>query len=141
MQSGDLSNAPTYRYWVTAEVCFHKDESEDAEKRGWFSNVFRKKVLLTPDMRVLSHLWRWSTRLGVRLELVFYGELAEDAVPMWDLLEKSAANPFSDWHAMESPKAVQKMLPFRPDLQGVIDLPERSAMYGGRGRRMEDLGY
>ena len=140
MQNGDLSNAPTYRYWVASEVCFHKDESESTEKKGWFSNVFRQKVLLTPDMRVLSHLWRWSGSLGVRLELIFYGELAADAVDMWDLLEKSAANPFNDWHVMESPLTVQKMLPFRPDLMGIIDIPERSAMYGGKGLRMEQLG-
>lgn len=139
MKGGDLSNAPTYRYWVTAEVCFHKDESESSEKKGWFSNVFRQKVLLTPDLRVLSHLWRWSSRLGVRLELVFMGELAQDAIDMWDLLEKSAANPFNDWVAMESPQDIQKTLPFRPDIAGIIDLPERSAYYGGRGLRLENL--
>lgn len=139
MQGGDLSAAPTYRYWVAAEVCFVKDESESTEKTGWFSKMFSQRVMLVPDMRVLSTLWRWSNRLGVRLELVFFSELAADAVMMWDLLEKSAANPFNDWLAMESPKNVQTMLPFRPDVAGVIDIPERSAFYGGRGLRMEQI--
>ena len=140
MQGGDLSAQPTYRYWVAAELCFIKDESSSQEKKGWFSQLFRERVMLVPDLRVLSHLWRWSNKLGVRLELIFFGDLAADAVSMWDLLEKSAANPFNDWHAMEGPTDVQKILPFRPDIAGVIDLPERSAFYGGRGLRLEQLG-
>ena len=140
MQGGDLSAAPTYRYWVGAELCFVKDESETKEKTGWFSQMFRQRVMLVPDLAVLSHLWRWSSRLGVRLEIVFFGELAADAVVMWDLLEKASANPFSDWIVMESPTDVQKALPFRPDIAGVIDLPERSAFYGGKGLRMEHIG-
>lgn len=139
MKNGDLSNAPTYRYWVAAEVVFVKDEHSEEHKSGWFSKMIRQKVAWTPDLRVLSHLWRWSGALGARIELVFYGDMASDAVFLWDLLEKTAANPFNDWHVMESPTDVQKMLPFRPDLMGIIDLPERSAFYGGKGLRMENL--
>jgi len=139
MQSGDLSNAPTFRYYVTAEVVFHKAEKSEESKTGWFSRMLNRKVAWTPNLRVLSHLWRWSSNIGARLELVFYGDLAEDAEFLWELLEKSAANPFSDWHEFESPRQVQSILPYRPDLMGVIDLPERSAMYGGRGLRLEDI--
>lgn len=139
MQGGDLSSAPTYRFWVAAEVVFHKDESSETKKTGWFSSLLSTKVMWVPDLRVLSHLWRWSSSLGVRLELIFIGDLAADAVAMWDLLDHSGANPFNDWHVMESPKAIQEVLPFRPDIAGVIDMPERSAFYGGRGRRLEQL--
>jgi hypothetical protein len=139
MQGNDLAASQTYRYYVAAEVVFRRAE-ETEQKKSWFSSMLRQKVSWTPDLRVLSHLWRWSSNLGARLELVFYGDLADDAVFLWDLLESSAANPFNDWHAFESPRAVQDMLPFRPDLMGVIDLPERSAFYGGRGLRLENLG-
>lgn len=138
MQGGDLSAAPTYRYWVTAEVVFHKAE-ESTETKHWFSKMLRQKVSWTPDLRVMNQLWRWSSNLGCRMELVFYGDLADDAVFLWDLLEHSASNPFNDWHAIESPKSVQDTLAFRPDLVGIIDVPERRLMYGGRGLTMENL--
>ena len=138
MQDGDLSNKPAFRYYVTAEVVFRKAE-ESEEKKTWFSKMLRQKVSWTPDLRVTSHLWRWSQNLGARLELVFYGELADDAQFLWDLLEASASNPFNDWHVMESPKDVQNMLPYRPDLMGVIDIPQRMLVYGGRGLTMESL--
>jgi len=139
VSGGDLGNAPTYRYYVAAELVFVKDERSEEPRTGWFSRMLRQKVMWTPDLRVLSHLWRWSSNLGVRLELVFYGDLAEDAVYLWNMLDKSAANPFTDWHAFEAPYKVQKILPYRPDLMGVIDLPERSAVYGGRGLCLENL--
>jgi hypothetical protein len=138
MQGNDLANSQTYRYYVTAEVVFRRAEENEQTKR-WFSTMLRQKVSWTPDLRVVSHLWRWSSNLGCRLELVFYGDLASDANFLWDLLEKSASNPFNDWHAFESPKAVQDILPFRPDLMGIIDINERSAFYGSRGLRMDNL--
>ena len=140
MQGNDLANSQTYRYYVAAELVFRRAEESETTKKGWFSSMMRQKVSWTPDLMVTSMLWRWSSNLGARLELVFYGDLAEDAVFLWDLLEKSSANPFTDWHVFESPRVVRDSLPFRPDLMGIIDLPERSAMYGGRGLRLENLG-
>lgn len=138
MQGGDLSNAVTPRYWVVADTVFTHDTNVSTRKHWWSSHTTTKHVWM-PDMGVLSHLWRWSSSLGVRLELVFIGDLASDAVHLWDMLEKSAANPFSDWHIFESTHGITKALPYRPDLKGVIDIPQRSSYYGGKGLQLENM--
>jgi hypothetical protein len=139
VKDNDLSADPTKRYWVMAEVVFLSDERTETKKTGWFSSKTTSKVTLIPDLRVLSLLWRWSGSLGVRLELVFIGDLAMDAPAMWDALERSSANPFNDWHAMETLNRVISDLPYRPDLLGIIDIPSRSAAYGGRGLTLANI--
>jgi hypothetical protein len=77
--------------------------------------------------------------MGVRLELVFLGDLVLDAPELWDLLEAGAANAFNDWHCFERVDQVVAALPYRPDLLGVIDVPSRAAVYGGRGMTVGSL--
>lgn len=134
MQGNDLSNEPTRRYWVLSEVVLLEQEIE-SEKR-WFRT--KTRVLQIPDPAALSELWRFSVAHGVRMELVFAGEAASDAVPVWDALDKMS-NPFSDWLGFESISAVAKAIPYRPDLMGVIDVPGRSAVYGGKGLTLGSL--
>jgi hypothetical protein len=139
VKGGDLDNAPTLRYFVTAEVVFRKVEQDETKKQGWLRTMFSKRVVWVPDLGVLSWLWRWSSAQGVRLELVFAGEMVQDAVVLWKMLEEGAANPFADMQLFEDADAVAALIPYRPDLLGVIDLPDRSARYGGRGMTMEML--
>ena len=139
MQDGDLSNDLTRRYFVVADVVFFRDSTASTHRSGWFTRTAYQRDLWAPDLRVLSMLWQWSNTLGVRLELVFYTDRPSDAGGMWALLEKSAANPFMDWHTFTSPDEVQDLLPYRPDVLGVIDLPQRILMYGGRGLQLENL--
>jgi hypothetical protein len=139
MKGNDLSAEPTRRYWVMAEVVFLREETTDTKKTGWFSTKTTSRVTMVPDLRVLSLLWRWSGSLGVRLEIIFAGDLAVDATSMWETLERSAANPFSDWNVAENLTWILNTLPYRPDLMGIIDVPERSAMYGGRGLTIANI--
>lgn len=136
MKDNDLSAAPTHRYWVLSDLIFTKVESSEVKKSGWFRKTETITVTRAPDLRVLSELWRWSSRYGVRLELIFVGE--DDAAGLWDSLLK-AANPFSDYIEFERINDVVGLMDYRPDLLGVIDVPERSAFYGGRGLTMQEL--
>lgn len=136
MKDNDLSAAPTPRFWVMSDLVFTKVESSEVKKAGWFRKTETITVTRAPDLRVMSELWRWSSRLGVRLELIFVGE--SDASGLWDSLLK-AANPFSDYIEFETINEVVSLLNYRPDLLGVIDVPDRSAFYGGRGLTMQEL--
>ena len=139
MKDGDLSAAPTARYFVVADVVLRRSVDHSSARTGLFSRTTTERVVLVPDLAVLSTLWRWSSAVGARLELVFYGTRTTDAGTTWDLLERSAANPFSDWHVFDSPQEVQDLLPYRPDLLGIVDVPQRTAVYGGRGLTVENL--
>ena len=140
MRGNDLDNSPVRRYYVTSEVAFRKVEEEEKPKKGrWLRTMFTHRVVWMPDLQSLSKLWRWSSSYGARLELVFIGDMARDATILWAMLEHGAANPFSDMQVFEDAEAISKMLPYRPDLMGVIDTSARSAMFGGRGMTMEML--
>lgn len=134
MKGNDLSNSPTYRYWVVSDVVLDV-EVEERPKPWWKFGKNSTEVNRTvPNLAVLSKLWKWSSNVGVRLELVFVEEFqAVHAVETWDLLEKTSSNPFSDWMAFETYSDMSGVLPFRPDLLGIIDIPNRVGIYGGRG--------
>jgi hypothetical protein len=139
MQGNDLDNRPTHRYWVLADSVLIKDEHDETSKRGWFKTMFSHRVVYTPDAAALSSLWRFSQSTGARLELVFVGDLAKDATYLWDSIDKHAANPFNDWHVFESIDKVVQQVPYRPDILGYIDMPSRSAYYGGKGLTLLEL--
>ena len=141
MKGNDISNEPAYRYWVMAEVCFDRDEQTEEEKRGWFKTMFSHRVIWTPDPAAMSELWRFAHEYGVRLDLVFVADMAKDATYLWDSLEKAtvAANPFSDYHVMESVDKIAKQLPYRPDILGYIDQPSRFMAFGGKGMTVRSL--
>lgn len=138
MMGNDLSNSPTPRYWVLSEAVFTTHEVK-TEKKRFFRPSVVTEVLTVPDRAVLSKLWRWSSTSGVRVELVFVGRDATSAPELWDVLEKEASNPFNDWLAMENYSEILSAIPYRPDLLGVVDIPKRSALYGGRGLTVADL--
>jgi hypothetical protein len=139
MKNGDLSNSLTHRYWVMSDVVFISEETTVTKKSGWFGKDTSTKTATVPDMAVLSLLWRFSDRLGVRMELIFLGDHAVGAPELWALLERSAANPFTDWHAVEGTSQIIRDIPFRPDLMGIIASPIDSARFGGRGLTIASL--
>jgi hypothetical protein len=124
-----------------AEVVFERKESVEVHQEGRWRKKEVEHTVITwiPDLRAMSELWRFSDRMGVRLELVFIGELVLDAPELWDLLETSSACPFNDWHAFEHHGQVASVLPYRPDVLGVIDIPSNTAIYGGRGLTIASL--
>ena len=134
MQDNDLSSAPTRRIWVTSDVVLIT-RTEEVEERKMFRTTTKTVTNTVPDLGVLSQLWRWSSRLGIRLELCFVD--VRGVIGIWDMLERGAANPFTDWHNMDARSEITETLPYRPDVVGVIDVPEFGGMYGGRGLLME----
>lgn len=138
MKDNDLSDAPTRRYWVTSDVVFVATEITEEKKTGWFRSLRTERVTYTPNLGILNMLWQWSSKAGVRMELVFFGDLVADAPGLWDTLD-GVVNPFSDYLVFGRINDVVNMLPYRSDLMGVIDIPERSAYYGGKGLTIASL--
>ena len=140
MRGNDLSNEPTRRYWVVVDAVLVADTSVEEKKTRWWkrgqTTGYSRRMM--PDLAVLSKLWRWSASQGVRLELLFV-ENTGDASAVWDMLEKGAANPFSDWLPYESFGKIAHDIAYRPDLLGIIDIPERCAIYGGKGLTVNEV--
>lgn len=134
MQGNDLSAAPTRRIWVTAPVVLI-DGTEEVEEKHWFRTTTRERRLVGPNLAVLSRLWQWSEGLGLRLELVFFREAQADTI--WLVLERGSANPFADYLTYYDRVNAAHELAFRPDVVGVIDLPEYTSAWGKRGLGIE----
>ena len=134
VQGNDLDNSLPQRIFVVSEVVFHQ-ERVDQKTRLRRS---KRKTLHVADGAVLSKLWRYSSDSGCRLELVFIGREAQDAVGLWDELDRGL-NPFVGWSVFETVSMLASALPYRPDLIAVVDIPVRTAVYGGKGVRLEDL--
>ena len=139
MKGNDLANSITPRYYVMAEVVFRRVEKAEQPRKGWLRTMFTKRIYFLPDLTVLSRLWRWSAQAGVRLELVFAGDLVPEAPELWRLLDEGSANPFSDYQLFETVDSISAHLAYRPDLLGVIDAPDRAVAFGGRGLTLEML--
>lgn len=138
MQGNDLDNSPTRRFWILADAVLRTEHREVQEKR-FLRTVTRERDVTVPDLAALNKLWRYSAEFGVRLELVFIGPQAQDAVGTWDMLEKGAANPFSDWLAFETHTQLVEQIPYRSDVLGIVDVPTHSLYYGGKGMTMEAI--
>ena len=141
MMGNDLDNKPTPRYYVMAEVVFDRFEEKQEVVEGRFFKHTTQRTFVTwvPNMTAMSELWKFAGNHAIRLELVFLGDLVQDAPELWDALDKATSNPFNDWHAFEHEGKVISILPYRPDLLGVIDIPQRATMYGGKGMTMLSL--
>lgn len=137
MKGGDLSDRPTYRYLVSCDAVFQRIE-DSVPRMPWQRWFHIKRGQMIPDPVALSELWNFSARLGVRLELFFVGDDCRSAPDLWEELSRTT-NPFNDWHAVESMETIISQIPFRPDILGYVDIPSRTALFGGKGLTVNNL--
>jgi hypothetical protein len=139
MIGGDISNETPPRIIVTIDVVV---KSEVAEKRrGLLSSVEERKITAL-DHLALSHLWNVSNKYGLSVELAgFSGELwtQEQLDTIMDRLDRRGANPFNYAELYMDIDDFIAELPYRPNLKGIIDLPERVARYGSKGVELYNL--
>lgn len=134
MQGNDLDNSPVQRIFVVSDVVFYQERVNQKT----LLRRSKTKTVHIASVAVLAKLWRYSSNSGRQMELVFIGDEAQDAVRLWDELE-SELNPFTGWSAFETVSALASRIPYRPDLFAIVDIPSRTAVYGGKGLRVEDL--
>jgi hypothetical protein len=139
MKGGDISNETPRRLIVNADVVGETDLYE--KRRGLTGLLSRNKVWeeqkkRTPmrfDNRVLSHLWNFSSRNGLSVELVAFEDeqwAQADLDSIMERLDARGANPFNYAEVYPSLEDFVADLPYRPNLQGVVDLHNRAARYG-----------
>jgi hypothetical protein len=129
MQGNDISNAMPRRVLVTTDVI--TDEYESTRKVLKVIPVKAKK--LEYNRLVLSHLYMYTTKREVTLELVDFTRSEEEVAKLMLHLDKIGTNPFRYGSSYKSVEKLVAELPFRPEVLGVIDIPSRQLRYGRWG--------
>jgi hypothetical protein len=129
MQGNDISNAMPQRILVTSDVI--TDTYEDVEKKFLFVPVKKKRKEY--NRLVLSHLYMFTTKRSITLELVSFDHDEKSMTNLMAYLDKIGTNPFRYGSSYKSVDAVVAELPFRPEVVGVIDIPSRLLRYGRWG--------
>jgi hypothetical protein len=132
MKNGDISNVSSPQVIVITDVVVRLKEEESRKL------LIKKTEYKVGDLEVLSlnKLWRVSSDYGLSLELAGFEEdnwteeLLEQA---FEKFERRVVNPFNYWQLYENRDEVVGLLPYRPNLKAVIDVPDKVARYGSAG--------
>jgi len=135
MQGNDISNSMPQRVLVTADVI--TDTYEDVKKKLLFIPVKEKRKEY--NRLVLSHLYMFTTKSSMTLELISFAHSEKEMVELMNYLDQIGTNPFRYGSSYKSVDAVVAELPFRPEVVGVIDIPSRLLRYGRWGMDFPSL--
>ena len=138
MKGGDISNVSSPQVLCTADVVVQLLEQEV----GKF--LLKKKEHSLGDVNLLADnkLWIISNNYGISLELVGFADQGwtEDLLDKaFQRLERRVVNPFNYWELYESVDELVGVIPYRPNLKGIIDRPDRVARYGSAGVELNNL--
>lgn len=139
MKNGDISNETPPRIIVSIDVVADSDIHE--VKRVLLPNT-SERVIKGLNNIALSHLWRLANQYGLSVELCAFAE-DQWTQPLLDKfmerLERRGTNPFNYAELYDSVDDFISDMPYRPNLQGVIDVPGRVARYGSKGIELFNL--
>jgi hypothetical protein len=135
MYKGDISNALTKRLLVHLDVVV-KDTPE-----------VKKKLLVIPTVvhnleynsAALSRFYLYTSRAEITLELISTSNVSEEVQELINYLDNVGTNPFRYYTAYDSVEHLVAELPYRPEVVGVVDLPNRLLRYGHWGLTFSDL--
>lgn len=129
MRKGDISNELTKRVIVTTDV-FLKVDVSVKKKYKIFSTVEKNKTIRRD---ILSRLYLFTTNRGVTLELASFDMSEEELAKFVDRLDNAGTNPFRYFTSYESVNHLVQELPYRPEVIGVLDTPDKLLRYGHWG--------
>jgi hypothetical protein len=135
MLKGDISNELPQRVIVVADV-FLNTEVEVTKRFKIFST---QKINKTVRRELLSSLYLTTTRRGITLELVSFDLSEEQLAEVIDFLDKKGTNPFRYFMSYGSIDELIRELPYRPEVVGVLDIPNRLLRYGHWGLDFNSL--
>lgn len=129
MYKGDISNAFTRRVLVTTDAVLTW-ESSIKKVFGIIPKVEKKYAF---NSQILSRIYLWATRSEYTYELVTFDLNEKELDALIASLEKIGTNPFRYATVYTSIDHLIAELPYRPDVVGVMDRPDRLLRYGSWG--------
>lgn len=128
MQGGDISNEVPKRIAVTLDCVVDKTVTT----KKLFKLIPVEDVAVHYNRVALSKFWDFSYKMGVVLELVTFGMFQKEADEVLEDLNNLGTNPFSYVKAYDAVSVLVSEMPYRPELLGVVDIPERALRYGSK---------
>ncbi len=138
MKDGDISNVSSPQVIATTDVVIKLVEEETRRLLG-------KKVLYKigdVDLLGANKLWLIANNYGISLELAGFqseGWTEELLDKAFEKLERRVVNPFNYWQLYETVDELVDLIPYRPNLKGIVDKPDRVARYGSAGIELANL--
>jgi len=129
MQKGDLSNELPKRVIVIADTFL--DYEISIKKALGFIYVPKKDERI--NRALLSRLYLFAQNVGYTMELGSFSLSKRDLETLMDQLDNMGTNPFRYCNAYESLDSLVAELPYRPEVIGVLDLPDKVLRYGHWG--------
>ena len=135
MKNGDISNELPKRIVVTTDVFLLVELT--VKKRFKFLSLptVDKKI----RREILSYLYLITTNKGVTLELASFDLDEKHLQELVDMLDNMGTNPFRYFTAYDSVNQLVAELPYRPEVIGVLDKPDRLLRYGHWGLDISSL--
>jgi len=138
MYKGDISNEIPMRVLVTTDL-FIDTQISDVKEKKLFKTKITRKTHAQVRADLLSRLWLYNDRTPYTLECVSYTFDAEQMIKLEEQLDVAGTNPFRYFTSYSSMDQLIKTLPYRPEVLGVIDKPDRLLRYGHWGMDMTRL--
>ena len=138
MKGGDIDNVSSPQLIVTSNVIIQL--VEEVTGKLFFTKVTNK--LGDINVMAANKLWQISSNYGLSLEMAGFadeGWTEELLEKTFEKLERKVANPFNYYQLYDNVQDLVDMLPYRPNLKGVVDIPDRVARYGSAGVEIDNL--
>lgn len=127
MKGGDISNGVSPRVSIVLDCIIDKKPSVRR-----FIGIPIMEEEITYNRAALSTFWRFSQKYGYSMELVGFGYTKKEMREIQEDLDNLGTNPFNYYLAYSTVSDFVHELPYRPELVGVVDVPERALRYGGK---------
>lgn len=140
MERGDLSDWSPIRWIITLDSL--TDGDLPRPKRGRFSrpvNWQKAANELELPVLVLGKLFQFTSKVTVQFECVVFGLPQEFCDALEERLDRMGVHPLRWITSYEQREELQAMLPFRPEVQAVIDVPENALSWGHLAMTLDDL--
>lgn len=138
MKNGDISNVSSPQVVCVTDVVITL--VEEVTGKLFLTKVSHK--LGDIQLEGAHKLWKLSNDYGLSLELAGYADLGwtdELLEKAFEKLEREIVNPFNYWQLYSDPAELIRKIPYRANLRGVVDIPNRVARYGSAGVELKNL--
>lgn len=138
MINGDISNDSPPRIIVLVDVIANADVVETRK----LLRLEKQRKITSLNNLALSQLWNMTFKFGLSVELAGFedeGWTQEHLDKLMDKLDRRGGSPFNYSEVYENIDFFIGDLPYRNNLKGVIDLPNRMGRYGSWGVSLDSM--
>ena len=138
MKDGDISNVSSPQVVCITDLVVGIVQEET---KSFLTKKTTAKVG-NIDLQNANKLWVMSNKYEISLELAGFeseGWTEELLDKAFEKLERRVVNPFNYWQLYEDSQELVAGLPYRPNLQAVLDIHGRVAQYGSAGVQIDNI--